>query len=189
MVKTIFLLSIGKISSSILFDLKQNLEMNLRDFNINIEILKEKIKLRKKYYNSIRNQYKAIHLLNNLEEKAKNRELFRLLGIVGKDIYSREKDFIFGLAKIGSYAALISLPRLRENFYIKSGTAYRKVESKQEFNERVLKEAKHELGHTFGLKHCNNRCVMQLSNSLSDTDKKPVEYCETCKKKLRIFLS
>ncbi|MFX1279373.1 MAG: archaemetzincin family Zn-dependent metalloprotease [Promethearchaeota archaeon] len=189
MLRTIFLLGIGKISPSVLIDLKQNLEISLRDFNISIEILKEKIKLRKKYYNSIRNQYKAIHLLNKLEEKAKNRELFRLLGIVGKDIYSKEKDFIFGLAKRGSYAALISLPRLRENFYIKSGTAYRKVESKDEFNERVLKEAKHELGHTFGLIHCNNKCVMQLSNSLADTDKKPVEYCEICKKELNIFLS
>ena len=33
------------------------------------------------------------------------------------------------------------------------------------FNDRIAKEAIHELGHSFGLFHCNNkRCVMYFSN-------------------------
>ncbi|MFX1426231.1 MAG: archaemetzincin family Zn-dependent metalloprotease [Promethearchaeota archaeon] len=187
--KTIYLLKIGKVPQSILLGLMKNLDIEFKEFNIKVEILKEGIKLRKKYFNSIRNQYKAIQILNILEKKAKNWEIFKLLGITGKDIYSKDKNFIFGLAKRGSYAALISLPRLRENFYIESGTAYRKTETKEDFNTRVLKEAKHELGHTFGLKHCHNTCVMQFSNSLADTDKKPVEFCETCITELKILLS
>ncbi|MFQ5892664.1 MAG: hypothetical protein ACE5HW_07710, partial [Candidatus Methanofastidiosia archaeon] len=50
------------------------------------------------------------------------------------------------------------------------------------FLERVLKEAIHELGHTFGLRQCkNSRCVMFFSNSLWDTDYKSKEYCEICR--------
>jgi len=36
--------------------------------------------------------------------------------------------------------------------------------------QRVIKEAVHELGHAFGLTHCeNSKCVMHFSNSLQDT--------------------
>ncbi|MBD3342132.1 MAG: archemetzincin, partial [Candidatus Lokiarchaeota archaeon] len=57
------------------------------------------------------------------------------------------------------------------------------------FEKRILKEAIHELGHTFNLKHCKSKCVMQFSESLYEADKKPLEYCSTCKKHLRYFLS
>jgi archaemetzincin len=52
---------------------------------------------------------------------------------------------------------------------------------------RTLKEANHELGHTFGLHHCENVCVMKFSNSLADTDKKPAIFCDTCLKNLQLF--
>src|ERR687898_582901 len=53
------------------------------------------------------------------------------------------------------------------------------------FYDRVTKEAVHELGHSFGLFHCNNkRCVMHFSNSLYDTDFKNRIFCKNCKNKL-----
>lgn len=53
------------------------------------------------------------------------------------------------------------------------------------FHKRVLTEAVHELGHTYGLGHCKNlRCVMFFSNSLVDTDRKGPEFCPDCKKQL-----
>jgi archaemetzincin len=51
--------------------------------------------------------------------------------------------------------------------------------------DRTIKEAVHELGHTFGLEHCENaRCVMHFSNSLADTDWKQAKFCSQCRPKL-----
>jgi archaemetzincin len=37
------------------------------------------------------------------------------------------------------------------------------------FGQRLVKEAVHELGHAFGLNHCENiECVMHFSNSLQN---------------------
>jgi archaemetzincin len=44
-----------------------------------------------------------------------------------------------------------------------------------------MKEAVHELGHTFGLIHCSDaRCAMSLSNAIQQVDKKTEELCTNC---------
>jgi predicted Zn-dependent protease len=49
--------------------------------------------------------------------------------------------------------------------------------------ERTIKEAVHELGHVFLLRHCPTpECVMHFSNSLQDTDYKSKEFCPECRK-------
>ena len=55
------------------------------------------------------------------------------------------------------------------------------------FHERVIKEAVHELGHTYGLSHCPDAtCVMHFSNSLPDTDFKGKAFCPVCQAALNI---
>lgn len=55
------------------------------------------------------------------------------------------------------------------------------------FHLRAVKEAVHELGHTYGLGHCRNpRCVMSFSNSLRDVDRKERDFCPSCRRKLAI---
>jgi archaemetzincin len=67
------------------------------------------------------------------------------------------------------------LPRLRQEFYGLNT-------NKSLFYQRIIKEAVHELGHAFGLKHCNNpMCVMHFSNSLPDTDIKQNSFCDICR--------
>lgn len=128
-------------------------------------------------YNEQRGQYDASLLLPSLKEHGLS-EHTKLLGIVNVDIYIPELNYVFGLADISSDKAIISLARLRQEFY---GLPCNELL----FLDRTIKEAVHELGHIFGLQHCNNaNCVMYFSNSLHDTDVKSRNFCENCKPKL-----
>ncbi len=100
---------------------------------------------------------------------------FRVLGIVSGDIAIRDYNFLLGLAASPGRGAIISTFRLR--------TANSEV-----YFSRLLKEAMHELGHTFGLRHCNNNCVMRFSNTVFDVDNKPAEFCGECRGKIKEHL-
>ena len=189
MVKIIYLQEVGKLNKSMLFDLKKNLEDFFILLNISVEILQDKIKLKKVYFDSERGQYKAHKILNLLNMRAQNLKYFRIIGVLDDDMYTKNYNFVFGIAKMNNYAALISIARLSEEFYLNYGTIHRKIESYKKLEERILKEAIHELGHTFGLEHCINPCIMQFSNNLIDTDNKPKEFCDFCQKKLKRFFN
>jgi len=48
--------------------------------------------------------------------------------------------------------------------------------------ERIVKEAIHELGHTFNLRHCpENTCIMHYCRNEEDVDRKSDELCRYCK--------
>ena len=102
----------------------------------------------------------------------------KVLVICDMDAYSGELNFIFGEAHLGGRVAAIYLARLKPEFYDLAP-------NELVFYDRVTKEAVHELGHSFGLFHCNNkRCVMHFSNLLYDTDFKNRIFCKNCKNKL-----
>ena len=103
----------------------------------------------------------------------------RVLGVIDADCYAPGLNFIFGQAGIHGRDCFIALPRLRQSFY---GLP----EDEPLFQQRVLKEAVHELGHTYGLGHCPDpKCVMHFSNSLHDTDVKGTEFCPRCRIRLK----
>jgi archaemetzincin len=186
MKKTIELLKIGDFDKSILIKLRNDIEHEFKEFNMAVNII-QPIPLNENQYNPIRNQYDASKILNSIIFHNQNRQTFRILGIMDRDIFTSGLNFVFGIAmspKIKKsrdpLVALISITRLREEFY-------RRPEIIGLFELRVLKEAIHELGHTFSLEHCNKFCIMRFSNSLVDTDEKPVNFCETCMKNLRLF--
>ena len=186
---TIELLKIGEVNESVLVKLKKNLERSFKGIYLSINIIQEPLSLEKAEYNQKRRQYDASKVLTKILYFAQNKQFFRILGVIDKDLYTKPLNFVFGLAinpktRIPEFpvAALISFTRLRENFY-------RRAENNTLFDLRVLKEAVHELGHTFSLEHCNRFCIMRFSNSLADTDKKPPEFCESCQNKLLNFFS
>ena len=188
MKKTIELLKIGDFDKSILIKLKRNLEREFKEFNISVSIIQETVPLDEAKYNPIRRQYDASKVLNSIIFPNQNKQYFRILGIMDRDIFTSGLNFVFGIAmspkiKISRdpVAALISITRLREKFY-------RRPEIMALFELRILKEAIHELGHTFSLEHCNKFCIMRFSNSLADTDEKPAKFCDSCLKKLKNFL-
>jgi archaemetzincin len=93
----------------------------------------------------------------------------RVLAVTDVDLYEESLSFVFGYAEKPGRIAVISTARLKED-------------GQERFLERALKEAVHELGHTFGLDHDDGRpeCVMHFSHTLEDTDRKSREFCPTC---------
>jgi archaemetzincin len=127
-------------------------------------------------YDPKRKQYLSTAILNAMMEQKEYALYEKILGMVDHDLFVPELNFVFGQAS--TKAAIISLTRLRQTFY-------HLPENQTLFHQRILTEAVHELGHTFGLGHCGNpRCVMFFSNSLMDTDRKGSEFCPSCKSKL-----
>ena len=117
-----------------------------------------------------RQQYEAEPFLGILENQV--RHSAHALGLVDLDLFVPSLNFIFGSAEFGGNA-IVALPRLRQSFYgLPNDDSL--------FFQRTVKEVFHELGHVVGLRHCNNHCVMRFSNSLSDTDDKPEDYCPDC---------
>ncbi len=100
----------------------------------------------------------------------------RVLGVTASDLYVPVLTFVFGEAQLDGNCAVVSTARLKEEFY---GLPPRP----DLVRERLLKEAAHELGHTFGLRHCADwRCVMTSSHAVERLDVKSAEFCSACKK-------
>lgn len=130
-------------------------------------------------YNKERKQYDADKLLFDLLSFAPlnaNRTVF----LMREDLYAKGLSFVFGVAR-GARACLISTTRLDPRFY-----GEKDMEKARElFKERLIKEIIHELGHTMGLPHCENKkCVMVFSNSIEDVDAKEKDFCKYCAKAL-----
>ncbi|WP_297495207.1 archaemetzincin family Zn-dependent metalloprotease [Thermococcus sp.] len=129
-------------------------------------------------FNPRRNQYLGRVFLPTLSSLATKLEAIAVVGITDLDLYEEGLNFIFGLANPSLRSAIVSVRRLRNEFY--------SLEPDENLLlRRAVKEVMHELGHVFGLPHCPNpKCVMHFSNSLVDTDVKGPLYCPICERKL-----
>jgi archaemetzincin len=128
--------------------------------------------------NSARGQLFFGSLATRLSAAFENRDEL-ILGITEFDLYKTSHQFVFGASSETQHCAVVSLHRLRSEFY---GDAA----DENALFQRLLKESVHEIGHALGLKHCYNaRCAMHYSNSVFDTDNKYSHFCETCERRSR----
>ena len=106
-----------------------------------------------------RGQYHATQILRRIRDLEKDEDV-RAIGVTRLDLFVPILTFVFGEAELGGRCAVVSLQRLDERFY---GLPARE----ELLRERLVKEAVHELGHTFGLRHCEDwRCVMTSSHAV-----------------------
>jgi len=173
--QSIELIPIGTVKSNVADFLSLSLPEIL---NVPFRVRQEKVALAP-FYSSERKQYHSTEILRQLLDFATNQKQ-RILGIMDEDLYIPILTFVFGEAQLNGRCALMSGHRLHQEFY---GLPV----DETLYLQRCEKEAVHELGHTLGLKHCDNfECVMRYATSIADIDIKRNVFCPGCSETLGI---
>ena len=167
----IAVLPVGPVDEAVLEGVRRSLPVVFPDTDA--VILRDELSLPDEAYNPRRAQYHSSRVLSLIKNYARAVNVDRIIGVTEADLYVPSLNFVFGEARLHG-PALISLFRLRPEFYGEPWNV-------ELYQDRVFKEAVHEVGHTLGLGHCRKqRCVMFFSNSILDTDRKNRTFCEDC---------
>lgn len=128
-------------------------------------------------YSDQRRQYDAEKLITMLEQR-KNPRLLAVIGVVDADIFLGEKAFVFGVNKPSSGAGLLSLTRLRPDYYGKPADI-------EKVMQRAVKEAIYHAALAAGIKNCpQKKCILAPGTALWRLDEKSPRFCESCRKKI-----
>jgi archaemetzincin len=144
------------------------------DFEV---VLRPRIPLPAAAYYPPRQRYRAEKLLRTLEQH-RPADGLRILGLTAVDISTTKPPHadwgILGLATIDGRACVIS------SFRTKRGAA-----SAKHARERLGKTAVHEIGHTLGLGHCEERgCLMEDGRGTVLTTDRCYDLCPACRREL-----
>lgn len=105
-----------------------------------------------------------------------------VLLVVHQDLFSNGHSFVFGLARESVGVAVVSTARLGNEYYGRMG-------SDDDLIDRITKEGAHEVGHLYGLTHCDNtECIMFRPNTLDELDRKKKMLCPACSEQLKAHL-
>ncbi len=97
----------------------------------------------------------------------------KVLLIAGFDLFIPILTHVYGEAQLNGKACIVSTYRLQQDLPVH--------DPERTYQQRLVKEALHELGHTFNLRHCREPdCIMHYCRHISDVDFKSslCRYCE-----------
>jgi len=110
-------------------------------------------------------------------------DAFCILAITMEDLYPEPSwNFVFGQASLRERVGVYSFARYDPAFYGEQRTlGYEAL-----LLRRSCKVLAHETGHLFGLAHCTFfNCLMNGSNHLAESDRRPLHFCPICLRKLQ----
>lgn len=123
----------------------------------------------------VRQQYNSNMILKELLGSCPPDGL-KILGVTAVDLFSPIFSYVFGEAQFKGRGAVVSSYRLRGD-----GNASDQVGCPP-LVSRLEKECLHELGHTFGLRHCSDPdCLMHYSVGVECADRKFAFFCPACR--------
>ena len=175
---TLLLLPVGKIEVSILRDLSVAIPGSLE---VACEILPYVLDPTPSYH-AERQQYHSSEILQRMQALVGPRD-WRFLAIADVDLYIPILKYVFGEAQIAGSCAVVSIHRLRQEFYGLDPDG-------ELLRQRLLKESIHELGHTLELRHCQDyRCVMASSHAVEWIDLREAALCGSCRSQIELKLN
>lgn len=123
-------------------------------------------------------QVRTGYFLNDVLPKMLPKDAAALVCFTNYDLYPEPAwSFVFGQASLDGRVGVWSLSRL--------GDSNGKVAERKLFLSRTLKIAVHETGHMFSMRHCTKyECLMSGTNSLTETDRRPLDNCPECMAKI-----
>jgi archaemetzincin len=124
-------------------------------------------------YDVDRKQYHSTAILEGLTDVAPA-DALKVLALISEDLFIPILTHVYGEAQLGGTSCVVSTHRLAEGIS--------KANARGHYLERVAKEAAHELGHTFDLRHCKDaHCIMHYCRSINDVDHKKSDLCRYCR--------
>ena len=129
------------------------------------------------FYDPVRRQYNGHKLIQCIDKEFCS-PVGKTLGLFSIDLFIPILTYIFGQAMLNGHSGIASLYRL-------GNERYGMEPDQQLLLDRFRKEVIHELGHTFGLKHCHlPACVMRSSTYVEDIDQKSQHLCFNCRSEI-----
>jgi archaemetzincin len=167
------LLPVGKLDGGLLAELAPALATT---FHVPCEVLNAPLDPDFAFHGE-RQQYHSSEILARMQGLV-TATTWRLLGVTAADLYIPILTFVFGEAQMGGPCAVVSLHRLRQEFY---GLP----QDEAVLRQRLRKEAVHEIGHAVNLTHCTDyRCAMAPSHAVEWIDLKESWLCQACQERV-----
>lgn len=131
------------------------------------------------FYDASRRQYNGNKLLKRVATMQQSDHEI-VIGLFQVDLFIPILTHIFGQAVLDGHTGIASIYRLVNE-------RYGLPPDNEMLLARFRKEVIHELGHTFGLIHCNSpKCVMRSSTYVEDIDMKDYRLCKYCREKIGV---
>lgn len=179
--RTIYILPLGKFNSTQQKIITETREYMQAFFGLPIKTLPQQ-SLPKKIIPSdermkgypARRQIRTGFIMDKILKPAIPNDAAALIAFTNEDLFPDESmNYVFGQASLDDRVGVWSLARLGEKT------------DQTIFLKRTLKIAVHETAHMFGFKHCTKyECVMSGTNSIDETDRRPIDACPECMAKI-----